>query len=92
MRGSGAEVSPSDRQLLRMRDTLAHRGPDGDGVWTSPGVFLGQRRLEVVAPGEAGRQPMASRDGRWVIVYNGELYNDNQLREAMGRDPSSYRT
>ena len=75
-----------------MRDALAHRGPDGAGVWSAPGVFLGQRRLEVIAPGEAGRQPMASRDGRWVIVYNGELYNDPQLREdlaELGQEPES---
>jgi len=68
-----------------MRDTLAHRGPDGAGVWSAPGIFLGQRRLEVIAPGEAGRQPMASRDGRWVIVYNGELYNDPQLRAELAK-------
>lgn len=75
-----------------MRDNLSHRGPDGAGVWSAPGVFLGQRRLEVIAPGEAGRQPMASRDGRWVIVYNGELYNDPQLRVELaqrGQEPDS---
>ncbi len=75
-----------------MRDALAHRGPDGAGAWRAPGVFLGQRRLEVIAPGEAGRQPMASRDGRWVLVYNGELYNDPQLRQelaTLGQEPDS---
>ncbi len=75
-----------------MRDAVAHRGPDGAGVWSAPGVFLGQRRLEVIAPGEAGHQPMLSRDGRWVIVYNGELYNDPQLRQELaklGQDPDS---
>ena len=68
-----------------MRDALAHRGPDGEGAWSCRGVYLGQRRLEVIAPGEAGRQPMLSRDGRWVIVYNGELYNDAQLRRELAR-------
>lgn len=75
-----------------MRDAIAHRGPDGAGVWSAPGVFLGQRRLEVIAPGEAGRQPMASRDGRWMLVYNGELYNDPQLRQELaklGQEPDS---
>ncbi len=75
-----------------MRDTLAHRGPDGDGVWRAAGVFMGQRRLEVIAPGEAGRQPMASSDGRWVLIYNGELYNDPELRRelaTLGLEPGS---
>lgn len=75
-----------------MRETLAHRGPDGAGAWSCPSVYLGQRRLEVIAPGEAGRQPMLSRDGRWVLVYNGELYNDQQLRRelaAVGQEPVS---
>lgn len=53
-------------------------------MWRADGVFLGQRRLEVIAPGEAGRQPMVSRDGRWVLVYNGELYNDPLLRRELG--------
>ncbi|MFI4883568.1 MAG: asparagine synthase (glutamine-hydrolyzing) [Phycisphaerales bacterium JB064] len=91
-RGAGEALSVSERQAIRMRDALAHRGPDGAGVWQAPGVFLGQRRLEVIAPGEAGRQPMASRDGRWVIVYNGELYNDPQLRQelaTLGHEPDS---
>ena len=69
-----------------MRDALAHRGPDGAGVGQAPGVLLGQRCLEVIAPGEAGRQPMLSRDGRWAIVYNGELYNDDELRADLARE------
>ena len=68
-----------------MREALAHRGPDGAGVWLAPGGFLGQRRLEVIAPGEPGHQPMSSRDGRWAIVYNGELYNDADLRIELAR-------
>jgi asparagine synthase (glutamine-hydrolysing) len=75
-----------------MRDMLAHRGPDGAGVWTQRGVLLAQRRLEVIAPGEAGRQPMLSSDGRWAVVYNGELYNDPELRKelhALGHGPAS---
>lgn len=91
-RGAGAGVSLSQRQAVRVRDALAHRGPDGAGSWEAPGVYLGQRRLEVIAPGEAGRQPMASSDGRWVIVYNGELYNDHDLRgelSGLGHEPHS---
>lgn len=83
-RGAGAKLSLSQRQAARVRDALAHRGPDGAGSWESSGLYLGQRRLEVISPGEAGRQPMASRDGRWVIVYNGELYNDADMRGELG--------
>lgn len=68
-----------------MRDALAHRGPDGAGVWQAPGVLLAQRRLEVIAPGEAGHQPMLSADERWAIVYNGELYNDAALRADLAK-------
>lgn len=91
-RGAGASLSLSQRQAVRLRDALAHRGPDGAGMREAPGVFLGQRRLEVIAPGEAGHQPMGSRDGRWVIVYNGELYNDADLRgelAGLGQEPHS---
>jgi len=75
-----------------MRDALAHRGPDGAGIWREGGVALAQRRLEVIAPGRPGDQPMASADGRWRIVYNGELYNDAALRRTLageGFHPSS---
>jgi asparagine synthase (glutamine-hydrolysing) len=60
-----------------MRDRLRHRGPDDAGVWSDPdaGVALGQRRLSIIDLSPLGRQPMASADGRWVLVYNGEIYN-----------------
>ncbi|MEO1007934.1 MAG: asparagine synthase (glutamine-hydrolyzing) [Planctomycetota bacterium] len=74
----------TDNQGRRMRDTLAHRGPDGQGLWRTDGVALAQRRLEVIAPGHAGHQPMHSADGRWSLVYNGEAYNDAELRESLG--------
>lgn len=92
VRGAGAPLSITERQAIRMREALAHRGPDGAGAWSGQGVFLGQRRLEVIAPGHAGHQPMASRDGRWWIVYNGELYNDADLRaelDELGQAPAS---
>lgn len=75
--------------LRRMNDRIAHRGPDGDGLWTdeAAGVALGHRRLAIVELSPLGRQPMESADGRFVVVYNGEIYNFQDLRgelEAAG--------
>lgn len=69
----------------RMADTIAHRGPDGDGVWADgeAGVALGHRRLAIVDLSPLGRQPMESADGRWVVAYNGEIYNFQDLRAEL---------
>ncbi|WP_029007369.1 asparagine synthase (glutamine-hydrolyzing) [Azospirillum halopraeferens] len=71
--------------LGRMNDTIRHRGPDGDGEWVdaAAGVALGHRRLAIVDLSPLGRQPMASADGRWVIAYNGEIYNYRDLRAEL---------
>lgn len=76
------------RLLQRMTDALAHRGPDGEGFYTDGAVGFGHRRLAIIDLSPAGRQPMASPDGRWVITYNGEIFNFQELRvelEALGR-------
>jgi len=65
----------------RMRDTMRHRGPDGCGLWRGRGVLLAHRRLAVIDTTELGAQPMLSADGSGAIAYNGELYNDDQLRQ-----------
>lgn len=82
---------PVDREeLRRIRDHMAARGPDGSGEWLSDDgrVGLAHRRLAIIDISDAGAQPMASADGRYVITYNGELYNYRELRrelEAKGR-------
>jgi asparagine synthase (glutamine-hydrolysing) len=60
---------------LRSADAIRHRGPDDFDCWTAPGVALAHRRLSIIDLSPAGRQPMASRDGRYRIVFNGELFN-----------------
>lgn len=80
----GDEPTISDRALVSMRDRLAQRGPDGSGLLRRAPVALGFRRLAVVDPTHAGDQPMTTPDGRGTLVYNGELYHDQELRARLG--------
>lgn len=78
--------------LHAMTSVIAHRGPDDSGAWFDPeaGVALGHRRLAIIDLTEAGHQPMTSPSGRYVAIYNGEIYNHHELRdelEATGAAP-----
>jgi asparagine synthase (glutamine-hydrolysing) len=68
-----------------MTDAVAHRGPDDSGVWIDPdaGLAFGHQRLSIIDLSEAGRQPMVSACGRYVITYNGEIYNFRGLRAEL---------
>jgi asparagine synthase (glutamine-hydrolysing) len=85
--------------LPRMLAAIAHRGPDGQGSWMGERkaengtwcVVLGHRRLAIIDLA-GGAQPMASQDGRMVVTYNGELYNDPPLRAALARAGHRFRT
>jgi asparagine synthase (glutamine-hydrolysing) len=71
---------PVDPKRVRaMTDRLAHRGPDGSGVWTAPGVGLGHRRLSIIDLA-TGDQPMRSADDKLALSYNGEIYNFREVR------------
>ncbi len=77
----------------RMGETLAHRGPDGKGLWQGADCVLVHRRLAVIDP-ERGQQPMARvRDGvEYVLIYNGELYNTDELRRELRKLGFSFET
>ena len=72
-------------RIAAMTETLLHRGPDDGGTWLDleAGLALGSRRLAIIDLSEHGHQPMASADGRFVIAYNGELYNHRSLRRSL---------
>jgi asparagine synthase (glutamine-hydrolysing) len=69
--------------LARATNLLAHRGPDDGACWADHHFFLGHRRLAVIDPTPAGRQPMATDDGRLVVTFNGEVYNFVELRDQL---------
>src|SRR5574342_393557 len=70
----------------RMAAVMLHRCPDAGQTWGEGPVALGHRRLRVIDLSERAAQPMKTRDGRWVVVYNGEIYNYRELRrELVGR-------
>jgi asparagine synthase (glutamine-hydrolysing) len=75
----------SEDRVRRMIEPIRHRGPDDEGVWidSEAGVGLGHRRLSIIDLSPLGHQPMASADGRWVISYNGEIYNHAELRSGL---------
>jgi len=84
---------PADReQALRMVRTLAHRGPDGEGAWSSGPIALGHRRLAIIDLSPGGRQPMSNARGTVWITFNGELYNFRQVRAELEARGYHFRT
>ena len=78
-------------RIERMCAAMVHRGPDGQGVWTAPGVGLGHVRLSIIDLA-GSPQPMASSDGRAMLVFNGEIYNYRELREELRGSGAEFRT
>ena len=79
--------------VTRMAEALRHRGPDDGGTWVDApaGIALGHRRLSILDLSPLGHQPMNSASGRWVIVFNGELYNFAELRDELVRSGAAFR-
>lgn len=82
----GAPAPGLESRIRAMTAALAHRGPDGEGHWTGEGVALGHRRLAILDLSGAGAQPMHSPSGRFVLAFNGEIYNHMALREALAAE------
>lgn len=75
---------PASRVTLKaMTDIIAHRGPDGEGQYLDGPLALGHRRLSIIDLSDAARQPMMTRDGRYVLTYNGEIYNFHELKAQL---------
>jgi asparagine synthase (glutamine-hydrolysing) len=75
-----------------MTAILAHRGPDGGGIWTAPGIGLGHRRLSIIDLSDAAAQPMLANDGQLAISYNGEIYNFREVRAELEAKGHRFRT
>src|SRR5262245_36604191 len=88
-------ANPAERaELLRIRDHMAARGPDGAGEWRAENdrVMLGHRRLQISDLSERGAQPMTSADGKLVVTFNGEIYNYRELRRTLEQEGYAFRT
>ncbi len=86
---------PPDRdELARIHAALAPRGPDGEGLWSSPDgrLLLAHRRLSILDLSPAGAQPMSSADGRFTIVFNGEIYNFRELAAELAAQGAALRS
>ncbi len=87
----GGTDHPDRGMLTTMRDSMAHRGPDDAGLLVRPHVGLGHRRLSIVDV-SSGRQPMVTQDGRFAVVYNGEIYNHLKLRKRLESRGAKFET
>src|SRR3569623_2025448 len=83
-------VAPA--RVAAMSDVLAHRGPDGSGIWTAPGIGLGHRRRSIIDLSDAAAQPMLTPDGQLAISYNGEIYNFREVRAELEAAGYLFRT
>src|SRR5438309_48456 len=85
---SNSDFRVTEPYLVRMRETMAHRGPDGVGCWIAPDarVGFGFRRLAIIDLSPAANQPMANEDGSVQLVFNGEIYNHAEIRGELQKE------
>ncbi len=81
-----------ESSVRAMTNRMRRRGPDGEGIWIGEGVVLGHRRLAILDPHARANQPMATMDGRYTIVFNGEIYNFRDLRAELESAGVAFRT
>ncbi|MFH1052155.1 MAG: asparagine synthetase B, partial [bacterium] len=91
---SSSEPKINQSVLKSMSDVIIHRGPDSEGQWISPDRRCGFafRRLAIIDLSEAGNQPMSTPDGRFTIVFNGEIYNHQSIRQELILKGYKYRS
>jgi asparagine synthase (glutamine-hydrolysing) len=91
-RSCGNSASELRSIAMRMADTLRHRGPNSGGVWADAdaGIALSMRRLAILDLSRAGNQPMESSSGRYIIVFNGEIYNYEDLKSELSKGEQAY--
>src|SRR5579864_9709765 len=89
-----ASSQPKEAELLAIREAMRTRGPDGAGLWWNQDhrCGLGHRRLSIIDLSDRASQPMVSDDRRFVVVFNGEIYNYPELRTDLERDGVHFRT
>ena len=80
------DLNDLEQTIRQMTDAISYRGPDDQGYWTDQerGLALGHRRLSIIDLSSEGHQPMASASGRYMMVYNGEIYNFEDIRAELG--------
>ena len=94
MCGIAGSTQTSSQALIAMRDALTHRGPDGNGLWFDDASATGfsHTRLKVIDLSDDAAQPMASANGRYVLTFNGEIYNFKELRRDLEKTGTSFRS
>src|SRR6187401_1002219 len=81
------ERTPQEKAIRMMTNRIAHRGPDAEGVYVDDFVALGHRRLSIIDVSEASNQPLWDHSHRYAIVFNGEVYNYQELRNKLPNYP-----
>ena len=86
------KISPGSEGVIKMCERMKYRGPDDHGIVSLSNITLGHRRLSIIDLSEKARQPMTSGDGRYFIVYNGEVYNFKELRKDLEQSGVIFKT